>query len=375
MTWESRCANNETEPVLTDAQIQEFVQNGVLVVRDILTNCEVSDAMRGLVETLARYGVDTSGLEATGHNLAKLSSTNGSGGVLDLFYDDWKMVIASHPRLFRATTQLWDAAYCHHGETKEEIPDEEMFKWHPYGPFDCNRGFMYIDRVGYRLPTDLAEKLGNRSNPGKKSKAIQRSLTPHLDCCPDTFNSPDNTKWRPIQCFVSLTTNLEPSTGGFEAATAFHRDFERWTAERPPSIISKRGNGRIEETPIQAPCIGEYTHIRPREDVDVMQRVKHIPVDSGSAVFWDNRIPHANSYRNDSPHPRAVVYCSFLPDVEINRPYVQDQQRKYFLGENPSDQWIQPIDNGDNARDDFSDHVKADKLSGFARKLLGIDKW
>jgi hypothetical protein len=43
----------------------------------------------------------------------------------------------------------------------------------------------------------------------------------------------------------------------------------------------------------------EYTHIQTKEDSDVLAQIQHIPVRAGSAVFWDNRIPHANSYCND----------------------------------------------------------------------------
>lgn len=45
-------------------------------------------------------------------------------------------------------------------------------------------------------------------------------------------------------------------------------------------------NGKI---PPPAPCIGEYSHLRPKEDHDIYQRIQHIPVSAGSAVFWDNR--------------------------------------------------------------------------------------
>jgi hypothetical protein len=360
-----------TQQVLTEDQIQEFVQHGVLVVSDILTTQEVNDAMLGLEQTLIRHGVDTNDLEGTGRGLAQLSSTNGSGGVLDLFYDDWKMAIASHPRLFRATTQLWEAAYCHKGEQRNEIPRDDMFKWHPYGPFDPNRGFMYVDRVGFRLPTVLAEKLGN-SETTKKSKPLQRSLTPHLDCCPDTFFSEDKAKWRPIQCFVSLTTNLDQNTGGFEAAPGFHRDFEEWAASRPPSIISKKFNGVLRGTAVPAPCLGEYTHIRPREDASIMTRMKHIPVTAGSAVFWDNRIPHGNSYRNDSDLARAVVYCSFLPDVAVNRPFVDRQLHNFLRLKNPSDQWINSRHREEVDEDSVGlDHVSG--LSALGRQLLGVD--
>jgi hypothetical protein len=373
-----------TQPVLTDEQVQEFVEQGVLVVDDILTADEVNAALMGLSETLSRYGVNTNDLDATGHALSPLSSTNGSGGVLDLFYEDWKMTIASHPLLFRATTQLWGAAYCHRGEQKEEVSQEDMFKWHPYGSFELNRGFMYVDRVGYRLPTTLAETLGSGSQldcgdqptrgKKKKHKSLQRCLTPHLDCCPETFFSELKTKWRPIQCFVSLTTNLEPNTGGFEAAPGFHHEFEEWASTRPPSLISKKLNGTVRETLVPAPCVGDYTHIRPLEDSCIMKRVRHIPVRAGSAVFWDNRIPHANAYRNDADHARAVVYCSFLPDVAINRPYVNDQRRKFLCSVNPSDQWIN-CDEGKDAAGEKIQLRNCSILSPLGRKLLRIDKW
>ena len=369
-----------TQHVLTDDQIQEFVQHGVLVVSDILTTQEVNDAMLGLEQTLTRHGVDTKNLEGTGRGLAQLSSTNGSGGVLDLFYDNWKMAIASHPRLFRATTQLWGAAYCHRGEQREDVPRDDMFKWHPYGPFEPNRGFMYVDRVGYRLPTMLAEKLGGNvsglqttdSAKTKKCKPLQRSLTPHLDCCPGTFFSETNAKWRPIQCFVSLTTNLDQNTGGFEAASGFHRDFEEWAASRPPSVISRKINGISRKTAVPAPCLGEYTHIRPREDSGIMKRMKHIPVTAGSAVFWDNRIPHGNAYRNDSDHARVVVYCSFLPDVAVNRPFVDRQLHNFLRLRNPSDQWINTRHREEEDKGDVGlDHVSG--LSVLGRTLLRVD--
>jgi hypothetical protein len=96
----------------------------------VTTRCRPS---RTLSETLAQHGVDTDHLHNTGGALHNLSSTNGSGRVLELFYDDWKMKVATNPRMFIMTTQLWESAYCHCGETKEDLRDEDnnQFKWHP----------------------------------------------------------------------------------------------------------------------------------------------------------------------------------------------------------------------------------------------------
>jgi hypothetical protein len=368
--------------VLSVEQIQEYLDFGILVVPNILTPQEVSNALQGLSETLLQYGIDANDLEATGHNLASLSSTNGSGGVLDIFYEDWTMYIASHPKLFQVTTELWEKAYCHDGQKKEGLAEYDIFKWHPYGSFNFNRGFMYLDRIGYRLPTALAEKLGSElcsklgeragKRKGLRNKSLQRSLTPHLDCCPETFLSENQPKWRPIQCFVSLTTNLEHNTGGFEAAPGFQREFETWACNRPPGHIMKEVNGMKTKTAIPAPCVGQYTHIRPVEDAWIMQRVKHIPVPAGAAVFWDNRIPHANSYRNDSSEPRVVVYTSFLPDVAINHHFVENQKLKYLNNVNPCDQWID-ADKATKKSIDSQKDVTA--LSILCRKLLGLEDW
>jgi hypothetical protein len=58
------------------------------------------------------------------------------------------MKIATNERLFRMTCQLWKEAYCHDGESLEDmLPTTEQdadnsFKWHPYGSFDCSRGHL-----------------------------------------------------------------------------------------------------------------------------------------------------------------------------------------------------------------------------------------
>lgn len=360
----------DTNSGLSREQLDEFLEQGVLVVDNMLSPSELKEAREGLSRTLFEHGVNVHNLEETGHFVKDLSSTNGSGGVLDIFYPEWKMKVACNKRLFHATCQLWQAAYCHDGERQEDLDDSNMFQWHPYGPFDCKRGYMYIDRIGYRIPTNLAKKLG--SGTTRKTKPIQRSLTPHLDCCPGNFFSKRASKWRPIQCFVSLTDNLEPNTGGFEAARGFHRNFHKWT--RHESVIRKK-TGEVVSFP--PPCLGEYTHIRPAEDAEVMKQICHIPARAGSAVFWDNRIPHANAYRNDSTEPRAVVYCSFLPDVPLNRVYARRQLVDYQNRMPPTDQWIN-IESNDTQRSDQDEGMDSASdlaVSSLGRKLLGMDHW
>ena len=379
---------------ITQQQVETFLGDGVLVVENVLTPEELKLAHEGLARTLATEGVDCCNLRATGHGLRYLSSTNGSGGVLDIFYEPWRLSVATNPRLFRITTQLWRAAYCNQ-HPKEDLAEGEQYKWHPYEAFDPSRGYAYVDRIGYRLNSDLAKELGgdpppavasstpsstataNKSKKKKRPMPLQRSLTPHLDCCPD--NLFDNTKWRPIQSFVSLTDNLEPSTGGFEAAKGFHHDFDSWARNRPPSVFTRKdkASGQKDTVSVPAPCLGEYTHIRPREDAAVMQRVQHVPVRAGSAVFWDYRIPHANAYQHTGTVPRAVVYASFLPDIAVNRQYAAQQLDNWQRGRNPADQWIHSTDDNlvpaQEAILRFQEQTR--NLSQLGRRLLTIEPW
>ena len=306
--------------------------------------------------------------EASIRAFAALSSTGGSGGVLDIFYDEWKMKLACDPSLFAITTQLWKAAYCHAGEAQESLSKDDQHRWHPFGAIDPSKGYVYIDRIGYRLPTELSTKLGNTINGHKKKKLrpLQRSLTPHLDCCPESMYS-NISKWRPIQCFVALTDTMQPNTGGFEAAPGFHRTFDDWTKNRQPTTVAQ--NGITKE--VSPPCVGAYTHIRPQEDADVMKQVTHVSVPAGSVVFWDNRIPHANAYRHDGLSPRVVVYCSLLPDLELNRSYVRKQLQDWTSGVPPRDQWNN-IQQDDQV---LSAGTGMDSLTPLGRKLMGVDDW
>ena len=326
----------QQSPILSSEQIQSFITDGVLVVDNVLSYDEIVTARTGLHDTLFnKYNVDTTNLYHTGHLLTRLSSTNGSGGVLDIYYEPWQIqLFATNSKLFHMTTELWKHMYLNdhdfnnksnnEGFTSsclDDIANDKKFMWHPCGSFDYRKGYMYLDRVGYRLPTQLAYDIavekqhqeqqeqsidhssGNNgttplASKKKKKKVfpIQRSLTPHFDCCPSTMynktgssDDDDSTiiKWRPIQCFISLTDTLEPNHGGFEAVKGFHQEFHTWSQHQQSNAKSN-----VKETkslPAAAPCIGEYTHLRPKEDHDIYQRIQHIPVSAGSAVFWDNR--------------------------------------------------------------------------------------
>jgi len=336
---------------LTKEQINEFLTNGILVVDNVLTESELLDAQQGLNATLKKYGIDCNDLGTTGHNLKFLSSTSGSGGVLDIFHPHWKLKIAENLKLFSILSQLWQASCENHNIAL------------PFGDFDCNKGYIYLDRIGYRIPTKLSDAIATIGMNEKKKKSLQRSLTPHLDCCPDTIVSNDYskvTKWRPFQSFIALSDTLSPNQGGFEGVPGFHHNFNEWTKNRPHTILK---NGTK-----PAPCLGEFTPIRPKEDSNVIQQIKHIPCKAGSLVIWDVRIPHANSLYNLSDQSRSVVYTSFLPCVEINKEYVLRQLELYKQKKKMTDQWSKNLDLGGEEEEDYD-------FSRVGRFFMGLDDW
>lgn len=82
---------------------------------------------------------DVLNLESTAAGLTKLSSTGGSGGILDVFYEDWKLNVNQHPQVVAAIQNLWFSTWC------DDTHIDGLYK-HPYGKFDPRRGYMYIDR-------------------------------------------------------------------------------------------------------------------------------------------------------------------------------------------------------------------------------------
>ena len=86
-------SNEEQQQLLSPEQVSTYLNDGVLVVDNLLSPSEVGDAQTSLAQTLLDdLNVDVSNLHETGHNLTKASSTNGAGGVLDIFYPQWKMI-------------------------------------------------------------------------------------------------------------------------------------------------------------------------------------------------------------------------------------------------------------------------------------------
>ena len=304
--------------------IDHYYAHGYAVVPAVLSAEEILTIRSEYHAFLASQGVDVNDLHNTGHRLSALSSTGGAGGVLDIFWAQFKLSLLDHPRILDAFSALWEATFASSCRQGYE---------HTHGAFDPNKPLAAVDRVCFRLPDALSLHCGDGRKP------LQRHLAPHLDCCPHPLPSsssssavspsaPSLGKWRPVQAFVALTDDLGADGGGFECCPGMHLQFNEWAAQRPWSkrAIGKRCKGQNESLITQVtevenwelvppPCVGPFTPMRPEEDAAVLRRMVPVPCRAGDLVMWDNRLPHASALHHYGDAPREVAYICVLPRV------------------------------------------------------------
>lgn len=139
----------------------------------------------------------------------------------------------------------------------------------------------------------------------------------------------------------------------------FHKEFADYAT-------ATQGHG-VGRPPV---CLGDFAPLRMQEDRAVIARYQHISCEAGSVIFFDWRLPHANSYRHCGTRPREVIYTGFLPDTALNRVYVKEQLRRYQARLVPVDHW-QKDDVDARVREDYSLH----SFSPLGSRLMGLAPW
>ena len=376
--------------VLSPEQVRTFQRDGYVVVPGIADEAQLNAALAGLSASLAQRGVDVKDLASTADALRALSSTGGAGGVLDLFYDEWKLAITlANRRYFDAITDLYGATYGSDAATR----GSSSSLWaHPYGAFDATDAFAHVDRIGFRVPdavntadADAAALVGSSRSSRHGQRGLQRCLAPHLDCCPSAMHAGGGKsfpRWRPIQAMLSLTDTLAAECGGFEAVRGFHREFAAKfggfaAAAQKPHGGQKRkevlrsnaaeGKKGAAQRPRPHGCVGDFTSVRAPE---LLARMEHVAIPRGGAVFWDQRIPHASARSNSSAEARAVVYGGWLPRTAMNARFAAEQARRLVLGIAQSDFWLEE---GEVGGGEEGGGVDPASLSDHARHVLGLD--
>lgn len=85
---------------------------------------------------------------------------------------------------------------------------------HDYGELEVGTDglncYAHVDRIGFRVPDTISALHANRGhgdsgttvNGGLGKRRLQRSLTPHLDCCPTAMHDgggKEFPRWRPVR--------------------------------------------------------------------------------------------------------------------------------------------------------------------------------
>eukprot|EP01133_Synstelium_polycarpum_P019093 gene19093-22866_t len=155
-------------------------------------------------------------------NMAKVS--NGFGGMVNYYHGASQYGLRQHPLLYDCFVQLYAETYASPPAVHDDAND-----WpNEYGAFDPRHMYMFVNRVGFRIPTIAAVV-----SPG--ANTVQRGTGVHLDCNPfhlfkGTRKTSDGKEeeaplrfWQPIQAFVSLTDSPNENEGGFWCVPGFHR--------------------------------------------------------------------------------------------------------------------------------------------------------
>jgi ectoine hydroxylase-related dioxygenase (phytanoyl-CoA dioxygenase family) len=122
----------------------------------------------------------------------------------------------------------------------------------------------------------------------------------------------------------------------------------------------------------QLPCVGDYIAV---SEPSLVARFEHVPIPAGAALFWDQRLPHANARRNNSGGARMVVYGGFLPrGPAINDAYAVEQRRRLLLAQAQPDFWMGRCDHPLASPGPPRIKAAISNLPGHARDLLGFSK-
>ena len=85
---------NHHSESLPQVYIDQFIKDGVVVIPSVISKQLVDETIVEMNQYLHKScGFDSTNMLSTAKTLSTLSSTNGSGGILDVYYQHWKLRI------------------------------------------------------------------------------------------------------------------------------------------------------------------------------------------------------------------------------------------------------------------------------------------
>lgn len=276
-----------------DAILAAFHEDGVVVVRDVLSSAEVANALDELWSSKQLLGRDASITRndpATWSGAAWPQQDGGRNFLesLDPFKDRCCWDLVQNPQVVHLLRLLYGG----------EVFTNSSGRW------------------GVMRPTE-----------GHPEWRTEESWL-HWDQNPWT-----EPNFERVQGFVCLT-NHTPRSGGFLCAPGFHKRWHSWGEAHP------LGSVRVNDVAMTENHGAENPFIVPTND-PVQEEVVRVLAPEGAMVLWDSRLPHQN-YPNTGGDFRVVHYLTFFPFDEIQLASRRRLFRRRLIvmracGQNPSD--------------------------------------
>jgi len=289
----------ESKPQVSDftQEIETYKRDGVVVIKNVLSPAEVKACRDAYHNDLRKYGVNYNNLKSPStHEALKKLQIHGSGGI-PFYFCQWQLQYChTNARYVEAQKALFAATWA--------SGTEQHFQ-NPFAPFSATKIFSITDSCSFRLPSNVQD--------------FQQTVGLHVDINPwDRYSGRRASKrWRPVQGFVSLTSNV----GGFQCIPGFHKKFDAYFDQ-----VEKPENHK------QA----FYAFKHSMHD-GLHKQVVPVEYEAGDAVIWDWRLPHRTEETHPGDDTREVVYSTFVADIPLNKEYILEQRKSFVGGKYPPD--------------------------------------
>ena len=273
--------------MLTEEQINEYKNTGLLVIENVLTEEEIEKARKGLHDQLLLFGIDHDKILSGEHTIeegCRLKSTASK-----FVYSKWKLDVHLHENVYQCMKQLMNMTYSS-GITP--------YFDHPFGSSDDI--IAYIDRCCWRLPDVI------RTEGGLELHLDRNPYDPYL------IKGKGLERWRLIQAFVTLTDSYGSDGGGLRVVKGFHKEIDTY--------FNNNFNKKMDNV-----SKGEFYRMASNSHISLGKRLEPVMTPRGSLVCWDNRLPHATCAKLGGYDTREVVYVGWMPNVDINKNYAKKQ--------------------------------------------------
>lgn len=304
--------------LLTDEHLHEFIETGVVVIENVLSDEEILFARNSLHDKLLDFNINHNKILSENTDVPTTVRTKSESSTI--FYSKFKMNI-----------QLQECIYLTFKDAiiKGILPSETNVE-KIFGKY--NDVLPYIDRICYRLPDHIRKEGG---------------LGLHLDRNP--WNMSLAKKYRPIQGFIALTDQFGSESGGLKVVKGFHKKINTYFL----NSYNKK----------EADMPGEFYRLHDKNHTKLSLEQENINVKAGSLVLFDNRLPHSTCQKLTSFDTREVIYLSYIPNVEINKKYFKQQLQNFLVNKAPPS-----YDNGETVDRNYN----ISELSIYQQKMLGL---